>query len=224
MRPRQISPNRTRYGRWVALGLLCVVLAASLPPARRAILVSAGQALVTASPVADADVVVLPTEVGPAGELEVADVFAARHVARALIMSAPLPSVLASAYGQRQVTPIDQASLTEQVLVRLGIPQERIEILRVLQGGTNGEAGALIEWCEAQGVRRVIVVSSGHHSRRLARVLRRAIAGRSLTVAVRPAQYDSFHPDDWWQQRDTLRVGLIELQKLMLDVVLHPWS
>lgn len=213
-----------KYRRWVVGTVLCVIGAGALPPVRHALLAWVGQTLVTDSPLGDAAVVVLLTEVGPAGELEVADLVVQRRVPRALIMAAPLPSILAGAYDRQRVTPLDVAPLKEQVLVRLGIDPGRIEILRVAQGGTTGESQALIQWCQARGVRSVIVVSSRHHSRRLARVLRRVIAGRPLTATVRPARYDAFEPRDWWQQRDTLRAGLVELQKLILDVAAHPMS
>ena len=31
-------------------------------------------------------------------------------------------------------------------------------------------------------------------------------------------------PDHWWQDRSTVRTGLVELQKLAVDVVVHPLS
>ena len=48
--------------------------------------------------------------------------------------------------------------------------------------------------------------------------------GHPTHVTVRPSRYSSFDPDRWWETRGGIRTGLIELQKLMLDVVLHPLS
>ena len=39
-----------------------------------------------------------------------------------------------------------------------------------------------------------------------------------------PARYSSFDPDRWWETRGGVRIEIIELQKLVLDVVLHPMS
>jgi hypothetical protein len=36
-------------------------------------------------------------------------------------------------------------------------------------------------------------------------------------------QYSLFRADDWWTSRSTLREGLVEMEKLGLDYVLHPW-
>jgi hypothetical protein len=43
-------------------------------------------------------------------------------------------------------------------------------------------------------------------------------------VIVRPARYSQFDPDGWWDTRGGLRTGIVEIQKLVLDVVRHPIS
>jgi hypothetical protein len=37
-------------------------------------------------------------------------------------------------------------------------------------------------------------------------------------------RYSSFDPDQWWETRSGTRREIIELQKLLLDIVLHPTS
>jgi hypothetical protein len=58
----------------------------------------------------------------------------------------------------------------------------------------------------------------------LQRVLGRVKKGRPTRVTVRPARYSSFDPDSWWETRGGVRTEITELEKLMLDVVLHPMS
>jgi hypothetical protein len=48
--------------------------------------------------------------------------------------------------------------------------------------------------------------------------------GHPTSVAIRPSRYSSFDPDRWWETRHGVRIEIIELQKLALDVVLHPLS
>ena len=48
--------------------------------------------------------------------------------------------------------------------------------------------------------------------------------GHPTRVTVRPARYSIFDPDRWWETRAGVRTEIIELQKLVLDVVLHPMS
>ena len=38
------------------------------------------------------------------------------------------------------------------------------------------------------------------------------------------ARYSDFDPDRWWQTREGTRTGIIEMQKLLLDVVRYPTS
>jgi hypothetical protein len=47
--------------------------------------------------------------------------------------------------------------------------------------------------------------------------------GSQTRVAVQAA-HSSFDPDRWWQTRGGARTEIIELQKLLLDIVLHPMS
>jgi hypothetical protein len=48
--------------------------------------------------------------------------------------------------------------------------------------------------------------------------------GHPTRVAVQPARYSSFDPDRWWETRVGVRTEIIELQKLVLDVLLRPVS
>jgi hypothetical protein len=58
----------------------------------------------------------------------------------------------------------------------------------------------------------------------LRRVLDRVMKGHPTRVTVRPERYSSFDLDRWWESRDGTRTENVELQKLVLDVVLHPIS
>ena len=41
---------------------------------------------------------------------------------------------------------------------------------------------------------------------------------------VQSARYSIFDPDRWWKTRDGARTAIVEVQKLVLEVVLHPMS
>jgi len=43
-------------------------------------------------------------------------------------------------------------------------------------------------------------------------------------VTIRSARYSAFDPDRWWTTRDDTRTEIVELQKLVLDVLRHPLS
>jgi hypothetical protein len=55
-------------------------------------------------------------------------------------------------------------------------------------------------------------------------VLDRVMKGHSTRVTVRSARYSNFDPDRWWETRRGVGAEIVGLQKLLLDVVLHPMS
>jgi hypothetical protein len=69
-----------------------------------------------------------------------------------------------------------------------------------------------------------VFVVARDHSRRIRRVLDRVMQGHPTRVTVQPARYSNFDPDRWWGTRSGIRTEIIEFQKLLLDVVLHPIS
>ena len=48
--------------------------------------------------------------------------------------------------------------------------------------------------------------------------------GHPTHFTVQAARYSSFDPDRWWETRKGVRTEIVELQKLLLDFVLHPLS
>jgi hypothetical protein len=48
--------------------------------------------------------------------------------------------------------------------------------------------------------------------------------GHPTRVTIQPARYSSFDPDRWWESRGGVRTEVVELQKLVLEIVLHPIS
>jgi hypothetical protein len=72
-------------------------------------------------------------------------------------------------------------------------------------------------WCDRHQFRSIVFVAAPtqflidcavgsnscarDHSRRLRRVLDRAMKGHTTRVTVQPARYSSFDPDRWWETR-----------------------
>jgi len=90
------------------------------------------------------------------------------------------------------------------------------------KAGTEGEGEALPSWCDQHQFGSIVFVSARDHSRRLRRVLDRAMRGHSTRVTIQPERYPDFDPDRSWVARGGIRKEIIELQKLVLDMILHP--
>ena len=90
--------------------------------------------------------------------------------------------------------------------------------------GTEEEVKALPPWCDEQQLQSIVFVAHTDHTRRLRRVLDRIMKGHATRVMVKPARYTNFDPDRWWETRGGIRTEIIELQKLLYEIVLHPMS
>jgi hypothetical protein len=109
------------------------------------------------------------------------------------------------------------------VLEQLGIPRYAVAQLPAGEGGTTETAAALAGWSRANPSGRVMVVVGPSHGRRYRRALLRAWPEGRLPPRVVITQYALFRGDDWWVSRTTLREGLVEIEKLALDYLAHPF-
>jgi uncharacterized SAM-binding protein YcdF (DUF218 family) len=85
-------------------------------------------------------------------------------------------------------------------LVRGGVPRERIEVSRRIVFGTHDEAVLVGEFARERGLRSLMLVTSGYHSRRALWTFRRALAGSGVAVgvsAVEPGRQTPT-PGTWW--------------------------
>ena len=212
-----------RWPRWAPILVVLAVAAfaiVAIRPLREPVLRAAGWALVVNEPVASADIFVLTLDSGGAGALEAAD-------------------LVQSGISKRVAVFMDPPSGEDHEFIRRGLPYEDAEARQIHQlrslgvtdvvqistiDGTESESQVLPRWCDKYHLRSVVVVAAKDHSRRLRRVLDRVMRGYPTRVTVRSARYSSFDPDRWWETRGGIRTEIIELQKLVLDIVLHPIS
>jgi len=199
----------------VALAAFAIVAIRSL---REPVLRAAGWALVVKEPVTSADIIVLSLDSGPAGALEAADLVQSGVSKRVAVFMDP-PSGEDFEFIRRGLPYEDAGARQVRQLRSLGVT-DVVQISRV--DGTESEGQVLPPWCDEHQLRSIVFVANKDHSRRLRRVLDRVMKGHPTRVTVRPALYSSFDPDRWWETRGGVRTEIVELQKLLLDVVLHP--
>jgi hypothetical protein len=197
------------------LAVFCIV---AIPSLRESFLRAAGWLLVVNEPVAAADVIVLSVDSGPAGALEAADLVQDGISQRVAVFADP-PSEEDREFIRRGL-PYDDAGTRQMHQLELLGVKNVVQISRV--SGTEDEGLVLPAWCDEHQFRSVVFVATKDHSRRLRRVLDRAMKGHPTHVTVRSAHYSNFDPDRWWETRLGVRTEIVELEKLLLDVVLHP--
>jgi uncharacterized SAM-binding protein YcdF (DUF218 family) len=202
-------------------GALAAAAIVAVPSVREPVLRTAGWALVVDEPVAPADIIVVSPQSGGAGTLEAADLVQSGIATRVAVFADP-PSGENHEFIRRGLPYEDGAARQIRQLRWLGVT-DVVQIPRT-DVGTEGEAQVLPPWCDRHQFQSIVLVAARDHSRRLRRVLDRAMKGHPTRVTVRPARYSNFDPDRWWETRGGVRTEIVELQKLVLDVVLHPMS
>jgi len=214
----------SRRARWALILTVVALVAAgvvAVPSVREPVLRAAGWALVINEQVAPADVIVVSPDSGGAGALEAADLVQSGIATRVAVFIDP-PSGEDHEFIRRGLPYEDAGARQIRQLKWLGVT-DVVQILRT-DVGTEGEGQALPLWCDENQFRSIVFVAARDHSRRLRRVLDRVMKGHPTRVMVHPARYSSFDPDQWWKTRNGVRIGIVELQKLVFEAVLHPMS
>jgi hypothetical protein len=205
----------------VLLVVTAAAAAIAVPSARERVLRGAGWALVAVDPVAPADFIVISLDSGGAGALEAADLVHSGTATRVAVFTDP-PSGEDHEFIRRGLPYEDASARQIRQLKWLGVT-DVVEIPRT-DHGTEGEGQVLPPWCDQHQVQSIVFVAAKDHSRRVRRVLDRAMKGHATRIAVQPARYSGFDPDKWWKTRDGVRTEIVEFQKLVLEIVLHPLS
>ncbi len=210
-------PGRWRPGRRVLLGglvVLCVVAGTML--AQRSVWLTWVGSLMVVEDELTAATAIVPLAGGRLDrEVEAAELLRQGWADR-LLLTQEQASPAEEYLRRRGVSEVSDLERRLRLLSALGVPREQVTVLEGTVRSTRDEAERVAWWVEAKGGGQVIVVTSAFHTARARYVFERTLQGRGVTVSVRPSQLGSFHPDSWWMRQDTLRVGLIELQKLLV--------
>jgi len=213
--------NAKRPFQIICLGLFLTALVFCIPTRRTEILARVGHILVVQQSPVEADIIVVAIDADGAGALEAADLVH-RGICSQVAVFADPPSAVDLEFLRRGLPYEDRAAVTIRQLHGLGV--QNVEQIPRSTSGSEQEGDILPNWSEKHGYRTVILVTSSDHSRRLNRVLRRSLHGYQIRVIVQGSPYSPFDPDSWWKTRDGVREGIVEFQKLMLDLVRHPFS
>jgi uncharacterized SAM-binding protein YcdF (DUF218 family) len=103
-------------------------------------------------------------------------------------------------------TPQERAA---RVLRRRGVPEAAIVRLDRMVENTREELRVDVDYARAHGFRRVIVVSSPYHTRRI-RVIWSRFAG-DVPAVVRVTRYEPVDPARWWRSRRSLEAIVHEV-------------
>ena len=205
----------------VSLFVLLAAATVSIPVIRRSILRAAGWTLVVNDPVTVADIIVVSGEGDGPGVLEASDLVHG-GVATRVAVFAYAPDAVELEFDRRGIPYENKTVQYIRELRALGVVSA--QQVPTFVTGTEDEGPVLAHWCDKERFNSIVVVGTPDHSRRLRRVLHRYMKDHQTTVAVRSSHYSQFDPDQWWKSRSGIRTEIVELEKLLLDIMHHPLS
>jgi uncharacterized SAM-binding protein YcdF (DUF218 family) len=105
------------------------------------------------------------------------------------------------------------ADVMHDLAIERGVPEAAI-LDEPLGEDTWGNAIYTRQVLEEHGLRSAILVTSPYHLRRAQVTFDAAYAGSGIALAVHAAPDSQWRKQSWWQQAETRRLTLTELQKL----------
>jgi uncharacterized SAM-binding protein YcdF (DUF218 family) len=158
-----------------------------------------GRALVVEDPLAQADAIVVIAGGTPAREKAAATLHREGLAPDVVLSNQFTPERVRDliALGARR---FDYQGEARIVLEKRGVPSQAIVALPAPVKTTEAELKVVGEAARARGWRRVILVTSPQHSRRVKLVWSRE-APSGIEGVVRVVQEDNFLESDWWRKR-----------------------
>jgi uncharacterized SAM-binding protein YcdF (DUF218 family) len=182
-----------------ALAVLC----------HRPILKLIGAALVVEDRLERADAIVVVAGGTPTREAKAAALFRGGWAPR-LIVSQPVAPSSVRELTTLGVRPLDLQGESMLVLERYGVPRDRIVTVPEPSTNTESELNLVHELARGRGYRRVILVTSPQHTRRVHVIWSRASTDDHIEGLVVPAQSGDFSVDGWWRKRGPAEAVLHE--------------
>lgn len=132
------------------------------------------------------------------------DNFYADRATRAvqLFREGKAPVIVAS--GRRLRPSAGIAELIEHDLVERGVPKDRVVRFTHDGDSTLEEAEALVRLAKGKKWRKVIVVTSNYHTRRVRYIFRRVFP-QGMEVSVASARDGDFDPEHWWEKGKSIK-------------------
>jgi uncharacterized SAM-binding protein YcdF (DUF218 family) len=166
-----------------------------------------GLFLVAADRLVPSDAVFVLDGGTPARELEAAALYHQRLAPRVVITlpREALGGVMRSLAGERSAQ-----EHSAWVLEHVHVPETAIVRLTTVVENTEEELQADYAHARERGLRRIIIVTSPYHTRRV-RLMWDRHYQREVSALVHPTSYEDFEPARWWRSRRALEATAHEV-------------
>src|SRR5688572_24043603 len=199
------SWSRGRRLAWLAAFLLLVLCVYGF--------VHLGTFLVYEDPLQKADAIFVYAGSQAERPLEAIDLYKAGY-APVIVLTRPKEEPAVQLLAKRGIVLPTRFSLMREVFEKLGVPDSALVVPDRIHDSTGAEAVTLGQLVAARKWRRVIVVSSKYHLRRVKLASEREVRSTRADIVVRGSKYDEARPNRWWTVRADIRTLLWEYPKL----------
>jgi uncharacterized SAM-binding protein YcdF (DUF218 family) len=206
--PPRVPRPGGRFRRFVAIALLVVLAAGAYG------FLNVGLWLAPQQRLQKADAIFVLAGTVAERPLEAADLYEAGYAPRILVTrDTPEPAALVA--GTRGASLPQRFELNREMLLELGVPPSALIVPDRIHDNTASEAETLREVALKLGWKRVIVVSSIYHLRRVSIACRRQLQGTGIELIFHGTRYDPAVPGRWWTRRNDIRWVVGEVPKVL---------
>jgi uncharacterized SAM-binding protein YcdF (DUF218 family) len=131
------------------------------------------------------------------------------HAPQIVCTSENIPSVL-----EVIDTLLTEAQLSQKHIANLGVPLENVIALNKATS-TKEEAKVIHDYCKEHGLKKVMILSSKFHTRRVNKVFNQQFENSGIELVFRGAPSSKYKENKWWQKESGLLFVNNEYIKLM---------
>jgi len=110
--------------------------------------------------------------------------------------------------------------LNRDILLKLGVPADRIQLVGDGVTSTHDEALAVRDWARRTSARQIIIATDIFHTRRVRWLFEKVFADTGVRVTVQALTPTRYSAANWWQQEE----GLIAFQNEFIKYLLYRWK
>jgi uncharacterized SAM-binding protein YcdF (DUF218 family) len=173
-----------------------------------------GSYLAAEDPLEKADAIFVFSGTRVERPLEAYELFRAGYAPRIVVTRAVAEQAM-SLVEERGIRVASDFDLNRTVLLQLGVPESALITPDRIHDNTAEEAQTLRALILRHRWRKVILVSSKYHLRRVRLACEREVHDSGVRLIRRGSRFDTSTPEHWWRRRSDIRWLLSEIPKLI---------
>jgi uncharacterized SAM-binding protein YcdF (DUF218 family) len=110
---------------------------------------------------------------------------------------------------------VKETRLTVEILLKLGVPRNAIEVLPGIVTSTKEEATAVGVYAKSHPMRRITVVTTSFHTSRARWIFRKVLGDKDLDIRMAAMSNPAFNETDWYRSDEGLVTYFNEAIKIV---------